>query len=122
MKHTMKIDGKKLQVDNNFDLVFDEEVYRVIDMETVIIVLTCPTDDYATANRIYGVKDGKIVWRVQDVVEFNADYAPFAPFYYTFIKVCPQNENLIIGGTFQSFNFFIDPQTGKIVGEESWVK
>ena len=122
MKHTFRVNGIEREIVWALPIVFDEDVHETIDMETVIIVLTMPKNDFVTSNRIYGVKDGKIAWRVQDMLEYNENCAPVLPDPYTGIRVYDKNESLIIATTFNGFRMLIDPQTGKIVGEESWVR
>jgi len=122
MKNTITIRENKLRANGSFEIVFDEEIYQIIDMEEIVVVLTMPQDDYMTENRIYGVVNGKIAWRVQDMLEFNPDYAPFMPNSYIYIEIYEKNPELIIATSGRGFRFLINPNNGKIVGTESWVK
>jgi len=122
MKNTITIRENKLRVNGSFEIVFDEEIYQVIDMEEIVVVLTMPSKARITANRIYGVINGKVAWRVQDILEFNPDYEPFLPEPYTEVNVYAENPELIIATTVGGFRFLINPNNGKIVGTESWVK
>jgi len=122
MKNTITIRENKLRVNGSFEIVFDEEIYQVIDMEEIVVVLTMPRDDYMTENRIYGVIDGRVAWRVQDILEFNPDYASILPDAYIGIRIYDKNPELIIATIGYGYRFLINPHNGKIVGKESWVK
>ena len=122
MKNTITIRGNKLRISGALEILFDEDVYEVIDMEDVVIVLTMPQEGYMTANRIYGVIDGKIAWQVQDMLEFNPDYAPFMPNSYIYREIYEKNPELVIATSGRGFRFLINPNNGKIVGTESWVR
>ncbi len=128
MKNTITIRENKLKLNGVGELTFDEDIYEVIDMEEVVIVLTMPRDGVMTVNRIYGVIDGKIAWRVQDILEFNPDYIEAMTKLhallnvYSGIDVYKKNPELIIATTFGGFRFLINPNNGKIVGTESWVR
>ncbi len=75
-----------------------------------------------TDNRIYGIRDGKIVWQVQDMLEYNPDYAPFMPNPYTYIKVYDKDPGVVLATSGEGFRFLINPNNGRIIGTESWVK
>lgn len=122
MKNEIKTEGKFLAVNASAPIEFEEEIERTVDMGSVVVVLTMPAHGYTTANRIYGVKDGKIAWRVQDMLEYNPDYAPFMPNSYTYIKVYDKDPGVVLAGTFQGFTFLINPNNGRIIGTESWEK
>lgn len=55
-------------------------------------------------------------------MEYNPDYAPFAPDFHTAIKVHSKDNRLVIETTVNGFRFLTDTQTGKIVGTEIRVK
>ena len=122
MKNTISIKGKELIVNGSLPIVFEEEIEEIVDMEDVVIVLTMPEQGHITANRIYGVKDEKIVWRVQDILEYDPGYAIFGPDVYAGIGVCEKNPSLIVGTTGYGFRMLIDPTNGKIVGKDGWTK
>ena len=122
MKNEIKAEGKYLIVNECTPIEFEEEIERTIDMGSVVVVLTIPERGYVTDNRIYGVKDGKIAWRVQDMLEYNPDYAPFMPNPYTYIKVYEKDPGVVLAGTFGGFTFLINPNNGRIIGTESWEK
>ncbi|MEG1241432.1 MAG: hypothetical protein RSD32_00625 [Oscillospiraceae bacterium] len=122
MQNTIDTNGKRLVVNGCRPIEFEEEIERVLDMESVVVVLTMPRNDYMTKNRIYGVKDGKVAWRVQDMLDYNPDYAPFMPNSYTYIKVYDKDPGVVLAGTFQGFTFLINPNNGQIIGTESWEK
>ena len=116
------IRGNKLRVDGGKEIYFDEDVYQIIDVEVAIAVLTMPQRGRVTKDRIYGLIDDKIAWQVQDLVEYNLDYLPFAPDPYSGIDVYEEDPRLVVGTTWQGFRMLIDPQTGKIVGTDGWTK
>ena len=108
------IDGKRIK--SKYDVT-----HYVVIGEVVVVRLKCEgrKDDI---NNVYGVKDGKIAWRVQDMLEYNPDYAPFMPNPYTYIKVYEKDPGIVLAGTFQGFTFLINPNNGRIIGTESWEK
>ena len=119
--NNITIEGNILRVGDK-SIEFQHEIKTIIEIGDYIIVrllVDGKKDDY---NNIYGVKDEKIDWRVQDMLEYNENCAPFLPDPYIGIRVYDKDESLIIATTFGGFRMLIDPQTGKIVGEESWVR
>lgn len=122
MKNIIIVQENKLMLNSSDEIIFDEEIYQVIEIEEVVVVLTMPQKTRVTANRIYGVIDGKVAWRVQDILDFNPDYEPFLPEPYSGINVYEKNPEIIIATTVGGFRFLINPHNGKIVGTESWVK
>ena len=122
MKNEIKTDGKFLVVNGCYPIEFEEEIERTVDMGTVVVVLTIPQRGYMTDNRIYGIKDGKIAWRVQDMLEYDKNCAPFMPDPYTGIRVYDKDKSIVIATTSEGFRFLINPNNGRIIGTESWVK
>lgn len=120
--NTISIQGKKLTVNWYKSIEFEEEIEEIIDMGKVVIVLTMPQHGYVTENRIYGVIDGKIAWRVQDMMEYDVKCEPFLPDPYSGIDVYEKDSSLIVGTTAYGFRMLINPQNGKIVGEDGWTK
>ncbi len=115
------IEGNILKIDGcAIEFKYDIREFVTIGAYTTVRLAITIRDDYT--NNIYGVKDGKIVWRVQDMLEYDENYAPFAPDPYAGIRVYNRDESLIIATTGYGFRVLIDPITGKIVGKESWVK
>lgn len=70
MKNEINAEGKFLVVNGCEPIEFEEEIERTLDMDTVVVVLTIPQRGYMTDNRIYGIRDGKIAWQVQDMLEY----------------------------------------------------
>jgi len=119
---------KSISIEDNLLIIDGVQVclsYKIkefVRFNNVIVVrleVAARDDDI---NNIYGVIDGKIAWRVQDMLEFNPDYAPFMPNPYTYIEVYEKNPEVLLASTFRGFRFLINPHNGKIVGTESWVK
>lgn len=119
---------KKISIENGV-LVIDGKViklkyevthYTVID-DVVVVRLRCAARD-DDINNIYGIKDGKIAWRVQDMLEYDKNCAPFMPDPYTGISAYDKDRSIIIATTSEGFRFLINPNNGRIIGTESWVK
>ncbi len=119
---------KNVTIEDNVLIVDDIKVHlkykikKFVQLRDVIVVrleIAARDDDI---NNIYGVIDGRVAWRVQDMLEFNPDYAPFVPDPYTGIRIYDKNPELIIATSGGGFRFLINPHNGKIVGTESWVK
>ena len=94
-----------------------KEFVEIKNVVAVRLEVAARDDDI---NSIYGVIDGKIAWRVQDMLEYNPDYAPFLPNPYTYIEVYEKDPEVILASSFRGFRFLINPNNGKIVGTESW--
>ena len=108
------IDGREVR--------FKYNIRQVVEFDNAVVVrleVKARDDDI---NNVYGVKDGKIAWRVQDMLEYNPDYAPFMPNPYTYIKVYEKDPGVVLAGTIQGFTFLINPNNGRIIGTESWEK
>ena len=118
--NTISIQGKRITI-NQKTIDFEHEVDQTIDLDKVVIVMT--TWRYDNPNNIFGVINGEIAWRVQDILEYyNLNSSPFAPDSYTTVYVYSKDTNLVIATSGNGFRFLINPHNGKIVGMESWVK
>lgn len=73
-------------------------------------------------NNIYGIINGRVAWRVQDMLEYDPDLKLFMPNSYTYIEKYDKDAGLILATTFQGFRFLINPHNWRIIGTESWVK
>ncbi|MBP1758907.1 MAG: hypothetical protein H6Q61_1156 [Firmicutes bacterium] len=120
MKNVTAIDNI-LMIDG-VEILFKYKITKFAEINNVVVVRLEMRSRDDDINNIYGVIDGKIAWRVQDMLEFNPDYAPFAPNPYTGIRIYDKNPELIIATSWGGFRFLINPNNGKIVGTESWVK
>ena len=104
---------------------FRNRIKKVIKWRDIVIVRLEIMGDVEDNNNVYGVKDGKIIWRIQEQAEFNPLVnLPLLPQFrpYGDIDIYKKDRNLIIATDVTGFRYLIDPATGKIVGEESWVK
>lgn len=104
---------------------FETPIRQAIEIGGVFIVCLGLMGREDDLNNIYGVKDGEIVWRVQDQRMYNPDFAdphlsPRA--LYGLIGPLENGSNLFFGTTGYGDCFRIDSQTGKIVGYEGWFK
>lgn len=114
LNNVLIVDGVEVRLKYNI-----REYAQIDNVVAVRLEMRARDDDI---NNIYGVIDGKIAWRVQDILEYNENYAPFLPDPYTWIEIYDENPALFIATTFGGFRFLIDPKTGRIVGRESTVK
>ena len=116
--NTISVKGRKLSI-NAHSVHFDAEIEEIIDLNESVIVLILPEKDFAFINNIYSVKDGKITWRIEDTSNYNPNYISRP---YSGIRVYEKDRRLIIVNDFMGRRFLIDPQNGKIVGQESSVR
>ncbi|MEG1995866.1 MAG: hypothetical protein RR255_05600 [Bacilli bacterium] len=117
----ISINDNRLIIDG-FEVLFKHEIKEFVEIGEVVVVrlgIKCRDDDI---NNIYGVIDGKIAWRVQDMLEYNINCKPFLPDPYTAISIYKKDPGLIIANTSEGYRMLINPTNGKIVGEESWTK
>lgn len=118
-----QLEDKKLIVDTN-EIVFQRPIGEAIELMDVIVVrLTIETQEDDIRN-VFGVSKNSFIWKIQEFKEYNVRYdSPRMAFeIFTGIDIYPLNQSLVIGTTAGGFRFLIDPLSGKIVGEESWVK
>ena len=109
---------------------FRNRIKKVIEWRNIIIVRLEIMGDAEDNDNVYGVKDGKILWRVQPQYEFkpyiwSAGFTPLGQSKgnpYGGIDIYSKDPAFIIATDVAGFRYLIDPATGKIVGEESWVK
>ena len=109
---------------------FRNRIKKVIEWRDIIIVRLEIMGNIEDNDNVYGVKDGKIIWRVQPQYEFkpyiwSAGFTPLGQSKgnpYGGIDIYSKDPALIIATDVAGFRYLIDPATGKIVGEESWVK
>ena len=120
MKNVTAIDNI-LMIDG-VEILFKYKVTKFVEINNVVVIRLEMRSRADDINNIYGVIDGKIAWRVQDQLEFNPEYTIFFPDPYVMIRIYDKNPELIIATTFGGYRFLINPNNGKIVGTESWVK
>ena len=107
---------------DGLEVRFRYNIKQFVEFDNAVVVrleMKARDDDI---NNVYGVVDGKIAWRVQDMLEYDKNCAPFVPDPYTGIRVYEKDRNIIVATTFQGFRFLINPHNGRIIGTESWVK
>ena len=120
MKH-IAVNGKRLVVDGN-SMVFRKEITRYIEIGDCIVVRLIIEGQGDNEKNIYGVRDGRIAWRVQDMLEYNKEFEPFLPDAYTGIDIYEKDENLIIATTGYGWRLAVSPENGKIIGVDGWTK
>ena len=109
---------------------FRNRIKKVLEWRDIVIVRLEIMGDTEDNDNVYGIKDGKIIWRVQPQYEFkpyiwSAGFTPLGQSKgnpYGGIDIYSKDPALIIATDVAGFRYLIDPATGKIVGEESWVK
>ena len=104
---------------------FAKPIRQAIEINGVIIVRLGLVGRADSGDNVYGVENGQIIWRVQDKVLYNPNYAdPNLPQQdpYTLIGPLEGSDNLFWGTTGYGDCFRIDSQTGKIVGYKGWFK
>ena len=124
-----RIDEKRLITDQG-TVQFPQFIYNAIEIKGVIAVVLTRWTEPDDLDNVFGVKDSKIIWRVQPQLEFKPYIwsGPFTPLGeskgnpYCGIDIYKKDPSLIIAVDADGFRYLIDPATGKIVGEESWVK
>ena len=124
-----RIDEKRLITDQGTDQ-FPQFIYNAIEIKGVIAVVLTRWTEPDDLDNVFGVKDSKIIWRVQPQLEFkpyiwSGAFTPLGESKgnpYSDIDIYKKDPSLIIAVDACGFRYLIDPATGKIVGEESWVK
>ena len=109
---------------------FQLPIAHVMEIRGILVVILKIKLHADNLDNLFGVKDGKIIWRVQPQYEFNPFVwsGAFTPVGeskgnpYGGIDIYKKDPSLIIAADTCGFRYLIDPATGKIVGEESWVK
>ena len=109
---------------------FRNRIKKVLEWRDIVIVRLEIMGDTEDNDNVYGIKDGKIIWRVQPQYEFkpyiwSGAFTPLGESKgnpYCGIDIYKKDPSLIIAVDACGFRYLIDPATGKIVGEESWVK
>lgn len=124
--NAITIKGKRLVMNYGpLDFVeFEDEIEAVLDYNDVVVVLTVPEHGHYKPENVYGVKDNQLIWRVQELEDYRGREVSerFAHQPYGSIRMYDKDPRLVIATTGYGLRFLIDPHTGKIVGEESWVK
>lgn len=118
---TILTEGNRLVIDG-IEIKFRFEIREYLEYNDFVVVRLAMRTDKDSENNIYGVIDGEIAWRVQDMLEYNKNCAPFIPDPYVGIDVYDKDKKLVIATTFAGFRYLINPNNGRIIGEESWVK
>ena len=78
------------------EIPFQYKITKFVQINNVVVVRLEMRSRADDINNIYGVIDSKIASRVQDMLEFNPDYAPFVPNPYTYIEIYEKDPELIL--------------------------
>ena len=113
-ENRLYMDGKEIS------FKYDIREFIVINDSIIVRLSVRRRDD--DINNIYCVRNGKIAWRVQDILEYDPGYEIFGPDPYSGIDVYEGNPNLAVGTTGEGYRFVIDPKNGNIVERDGWVK
>ena len=109
---------------------FQLPIAHVLEIRGILVVVLKIKLNADNLDNVFGVKDSKIIWRVQPQLEFkpyiwSGAFTPLGESKgnpYSDIDIYKKDPSLIIAVDACGFRYLIDPATGKIVGEESWVK
>ena len=109
---------------------FQLPIAHVMEIRGILVVILKIKLHADNLDNLFGVKDGKIIWRVQSQLEFKPYVwsGPSIPLGeskgnpYSGIDIYDKDPSLIIATEACGFRYLIDPTNGEIVGEESWVK
>lgn len=119
------IENNAIQVDEK-NFKFSKMIKHAVELKGVVVVrleLMGVNDDI---NNLYGIKDGAVIWQVQDTRAYDPNpirnHPRFAHDPYSGVGVYDKNPELLIATSVQGYRYLINPENGQIVGEESWVK
>lgn len=119
-----RIEGCFLVTDQG-TIPFSSPIAEAIEIRGVTVVRLELYNTAMDIRNVYGIANGQILWQIQELTDYNpllidpllSQWEP-----YTGIEVYDKNSALLLGTSCGGFRYLIDPMSGKIVGEESWVK
>lgn len=102
----LSIDGEAIAFQHNIESILQNQ-----DIVVVLLDVDGSTTKDDTANNVFGVKKGKIIWRVEDARN-HIENCPFS-FSYTMMRQI-DNQKIMLTD-FNGFRIMIDANTGKII-------
>jgi len=99
---------------NGRELSFSHRIEKVLETKDILIVLldTDPIDE-ESYNNVYGVKQGNIIWQVEDARNIFKESE--ISYSYTLAKIIDDNKILLTD--FNGIQIIVDTNTGKIIPE-----
>ncbi len=97
-----KIEGKILITEQG-KIEFPDEITKVLPCDDVLAVTIKITPESPTSKNLYGVKDGKIIWRADSIILGGGTYD------------ISRFEDGILKVWIYDYTVHIDPATGKIL-------
>ena len=103
---------------------FEDEIEELMDFGAIHVVRTIPEKGYTKPRNIYGDRGGEIIWQIQAFAEFRPDPAEseFDHGSFTGIRSYENDPTVFIANDSYGFRYLIDPETGKIIRLDDWVK
>ena len=97
---------------NNKIIEFEHSIEKIIEIDDILVVLLDldPLND-DIINNVYGVKDGSIIWQVEDARNIFVD----SPISYSYTLARLTENNTILLTDFNGIEVSIDYHTGKII-------
>lgn len=122
--NVVSLKGKILTVNKWDRTELEDEIEELMDFGLIQVVLTVPEKDPYRPRNIYGVRGGEIIWQIQPYAEFRPDLAEseFDHCSFTGIQGYENDPTIFIANDTYGFRYLIDPETGKIIRLEDWVK
>lgn len=107
----MKYINNKLYIENN-EIIFEHNIESILQIQDILIVLLdiSPVED-EISNNVYGVKEGVVIWQVEDVRNYlkNSSFA----FSYTMMRQIDSQKVMLT--EYNGYKIAIDPFTGHII-------
>ena len=110
------IRGNILEVDNN-KVFFENKIMQVLEVSGIIIVILDINSEKILIDNVYGVLNGKIIWKIQSYLELDLDFEQTS---YVLAKKIDERE--VIVTDFCGCKFKVNVSDGKITGRMSSMK
>ena len=105
---------------NGETITFQHDIETILQIQNNILVLLDvdgSASEADTANNVFGVKNGKIVWQVEDA----RNYIKNCPFSFSYTLMRQIDDEKVMLTDFNGFRILIDSNTGKIIPNDNRV-
>lgn len=115
-------DGCSLHFEGGVMLVFKSDVWKTVEINDILIVLTEMIGKDTPINNIYGIIDCEVAWQIENARPQLPEPTPENGAYYSYLAQYDKDPTKLLVWEASGYRFIVDPMTGKIVGRESWTK
>lgn len=111
-------------IDGKLEYLFSRKIGDFLQWQdnTIIRLSLIGTQD--CINNIYALKNGRILWQVQDQRHYNPKLLglnePLS--VYTMVAIYDKDSSLLVATDSMGYRYLIDPTNGLIVGQDGWTK